>query len=164
MTFRVLRRAAMALAAFLCMAAVPASSLEGRWKLVEQHYGSGEANLASIEAPTRLEFFVSGGRLAARIWAGEDRANALAWPSLLTEHGPHPVEIRQLSINPASNLARAVYRPKPATPNAEIVEIIEEYRVAEGGGALLGTVTVSALGPDGPAGSYVLKRRFVREP
>jgi hypothetical protein len=164
MTLRVLRRAAMALAAFLCMAAVPASSLEGRWKLVEQRYGSGELNLASIEAPARLEFFVSGGRLAARIWAGEDRSSALPWPALLTEHGAHPLEIRQLSIDPASNQARAVYRPRPATPNAEVVEIIEEYRLAEGGGALLGTVTVSSLGPGGPAGSYVLKRRFVREP
>lgn len=164
MNRRAIRGAVATLTAFLCLAAVQVPALEGRWKLVEQRYGSGHANLASVEAPVRLEFFVSGGRLVGRIWAGEDRTRALAWPALLTEHGPPPVDVRQITIDPGSNRARAVYRPRPSSPNSEALEIIEEYRVAEGGTALLGTVTVKSLGSGGGAGSYLLQRRFEREP
>ena len=159
-----IRGAVAALVAFFCLAAVPVPTLEGRWKLVEQRYGSGNANLASVEAPVRLEFFVSGGRLVGRIWAGEDRTRALDWPALLTEHGPHPVDVRQITIDPASNRARAVYRPRPSSPTGEPLEIVEEYRVADGGSVLLGTVTNKSLGPGEAAGSYILRRRFEREP
>ena len=158
------RGAVAALTALLCLAAVPVPTLEGRWKLVEQRYGSGNANLASIEAPVRLEFLASEGRLVGRIWAGEDRTRVLAWPALLTEHGPHPVEVRRITIDPRNNLARAVYRPRPSSPDGEALEIVEEYRVAEGGAELLGTVTVRSLGAEGAAASYVLKRRFEKAP
>ena len=158
------RGAVAALMALLGLAAVPSPTLVGKWKLVEQRYGSGNANLASLEASVRLEFFASEGRLVGRIWAGEDPAKALAWPALLMEHGPHPVDIRQITIDPGANLARAVYRPRPSSPDGEALEIVEEYRVAEGGAALLGTVTVRSLGAEGAAASYVLKRRFEKAP
>jgi hypothetical protein len=156
--------ATAALIALLCLSALPATTLEGRWKLVEQRYGSGNANLASIEAPLRLEFSVSGGRLVGRIWIAEDRSKALAWPALLTEHGPHPIEIRQVSIQAGSNLARAVYRVQPSSAGGDVLEITEEYRMVEGGSALLGTVTVTAFAKDIAAGSYTLHRKFEREP
>jgi hypothetical protein len=148
--------------AFL-LAAAPAPTLEGRWKLVEQRYGSGNANLAAIEAPVRLEFFLANGRLAGRIWSGEDPTKALSWPAMPTEHGPHPVDIRQIAIDPATNLARAVYRPHPSSPEGELLEIVEEYRVVEGGSILQGSVTIRSLGPGKSSGSYVLQRRFERE-
>lgn len=157
-------RAAATLGMLLCLAALPAPSLEGRWKLVEQRYGSGSANLVSIEAPLRLEFFVSGGRLAGRIWMAEERSKALAWPAFPTEHGPHPIEIRQLSIQPLNNLARAVYRIAPASADGDVLEIAEEYRMAEGGAVLLGTVTVTAFEKDIATGSYTLNRKFERVP
>ena len=150
--------------ALLGLAAVPSPTLVGKWKLVEQRYGSGNANLVSFEAFVRLEFFVSEGRLVGRIWAGEDPAKALVWPALLTEHGPHPVDVRQITIDPGANLARAVYRPRPSSPDGEALEIVEEYRVADGGSVLLGTVTIKSLGPGEAAGSYILRRRFEREP
>ncbi|MCI0656963.1 MAG: hypothetical protein L0170_07825, partial [Acidobacteria bacterium] len=145
-----LRGATAALSVLLCLAALPAPTLEGRWKLVEQRYGSGSANLISIEAPLRLEFTVSGGRLIGRIWAAADRSKALGWPALLTEHGPRPIEVRQVSIQAGSNLARAVYRLLPSSPDGDVLEIAEEYRMAEGGTALAGTVTVTALGKGHP--------------
>src|SRR5262245_16224426 len=158
------RAAIAALTALLCLASMPAPTLVGSWKLVEQRYGSGNANLASVEAPLRLEFFASEGRLVGRIWAGEDRSKALAWPALLTEHGPRPVDIRQISIDAGSNVARAVYRPRPSSPESDVLEIVEEYRVVEEGAALLGTVTIRSLGRGEASGSYVLQRRFERAP
>jgi hypothetical protein len=161
----VFRYAALAiLTGVFLLAAAPARTLEGRWKLVEQRFGSGNANLAPIEAPVRLEFYLSYGRLAGRIWAGEDTSKALSWPAMLTEHGPHPVDIRQIAIDPASNLARAVYRPHPSSPDGEVLEIVEEYRVVEGGSILQGSVTIRSLGPGDSTGSYLLVRRFTREP
>ena len=153
-----------ALVLVFCLAALPAPTLQGRWKLVEQHYGSGGANLITIEAPLRLEFSVSAGQMVGRIWAAEDRSKALAWPALLTEHGTHPIEIRQISIQPGNNLARAAYRVPPASPGGDVLEVVEEYRMVDGGMVLLGTVTVTALANDFPAGSYTLHRRFAREP
>jgi hypothetical protein len=158
------RGAVAALMALLGLAAAPSPTLVGKWKLVEQRYGSGNANLASLDAPVRLEFFASGGRLVGRIWAGEDPTRALQWPALLTEHGAHPLDIRQITIDPGANLARAVYRPRPSSPDGEPLEIVEEYRVAEEGAALLGTVTIRSLGSGGTTASYVLKRRFEKIP
>ena len=160
----VLHGATAALTILFCLAASPAPTLEGRWNLVEQRYGSGSANLVSIEAPLRLEFSVSGGRLVGRVWPAEQRSKALSWPALLTEHGPHPIEIRQVNIQAGANLARAVYRVQPSAPGGDVLEIVEEYRIAGGGTELLGTVTVTALADGQPAGSYTLQRRFEREP
>ncbi|HEV8337397.1 MAG TPA: hypothetical protein VGR67_13355 [Candidatus Polarisedimenticolia bacterium] len=162
MTSRKLR-GALAAGALLCLAGLPIPTVAGRWKLAEQVYGSGKANLATAEAPVRLEFFVSGGRLTGRIWAGNDAASALPWPALLTEHGPRPLEIRQMVIAPENDRVRAVCRTRAASPDEEVYEIIEEYRLSEAGAVLLGTVTIRAVGPDGSGGSYELHRRFERE-
>jgi len=158
------RATVAALTALVCLASMPAPTLVGSWKLVEQSYGSGNANLASVEAPVRLEFLASGGRLIGRVWAGEDRTKAVAWPALLTEHGPRPIDIRQISIDAGTNVARAVYRSRPSSPESDVLEIVEEYRVADEGATLLGTVTITALDRGKAAGSYVLKRRFERWP
>jgi len=52
----------------------------------------------------------------------------------------------------------------PSSPDGDVLEITEEYRLAEGGSVLLGTVTITALVKENPAGSYTLQRRFEREP
>ncbi|HEV8375639.1 MAG TPA: hypothetical protein VGR38_05320, partial [Candidatus Polarisedimenticolia bacterium] len=69
-----------------------------------------------------------------------------------------------VTILPESNLARAVYRIRPVSPEGEVVEVVEEYRMSQEGALLIGTVRVSAIGDAGPGGSYVLHRRFEREP
>ena len=157
------RRASAVLMALLCSAAAPSSTLVGRWTLVEQRYGSGSANLAAPKAPVRLEFLVSEGRLVGRVRAGGDRSSAFPWPSLSAGDGPRPIDIREITIDPVKNRARAVYRPAPSTPGGDVLEIVEDYTLAEDGTALLGTVTVSRVGSGGVSGSYVLHRRFERE-
>jgi hypothetical protein len=152
-----------ALLALPLLAAQPSTTLEGKWRLVEQRFGSGKTNFASLEAPVRLEFYVSGAGLAARLWAAKDSSQGQSWPAMLGEH-PRRLDFRQVTIQPAGNLARAVYRIPPASPEGDVVEVTEEYRVVEGGGVLAGTVTVGVIGKEGPQGSYVLQRRFEREP
>ena len=131
---------------------------------MEQRYGSGSANLASLEAPVRLEFALSGPQLRGRIWASEDRARSLPWPALLTEHGPQSLEIREILLHPGSNLARAVYLFRPAGEDGETVEVVEEYRLSKDRNALIGSVTITSAGKKGSQGAYILHRRFEREP
>ena len=155
---------AAAILALLPAAVLPAATLEGRWKLVEQRHGSGRANLVAVEPPVKLEFYLVESRLAGRIWVEGNQAKALPWPSFSSEHGPLPVEIRQLVIGAGSDVARARYRVSLSESDGEILEVTEEYRLAEKGRALVGTVTVASPA-DGPSrGSYVLQRRFEREP
>jgi hypothetical protein len=155
---------AAAILALLPAAVLQAATLEGRWKLVEQRYGSGRANLVAVEPPVRLEFYLAESRLSGRIWVEGDRSKPLPWPSFPSEHGPLPVEVRQLTIGAGSDVARARYRVRLAESEGEVLEVVEEYRLAEKGRVLVGTVTV-AFPADGPSrGSYVLQRRFEREP
>jgi hypothetical protein len=163
-SFRTMRAGVAAAGLLLCLAGFPIPTVAGRWRLAEQVYGSGQANLVSVEAPVRLEFSVSGGRLTGRIWTGNDASSALPWPALLTEHGPRPLEIRQIVIAPGNDRVKAVCRTRSASPDEEVYEIAEEYRLSEAGAILLGTVTIRAVAPDGSGGSYVLHRRFEREP
>jgi hypothetical protein len=45
-----------------------------------------------------------------------------------------------------------------------VLEVVEEYRVAEGGRYLEGSVRVAFVRDGEARGSYVLHRRFEREP
>jgi hypothetical protein len=158
-----MRRVGALLAALLCFAATPSSTLVGRWTLIDQRYGSGGANLVAPATPVRLEFLVSEGRLVGRVWTGGERSKVFPWPSFPAEGGPRSVDIRDINIDAVAGRARAVYRTAPSTPDGDVLEIVEEYRVAESGSVLLGTVTVGRVGPRGLSGSYVLHRRFERE-
>ena len=159
------RRAAFALlVGLLATPALQAANLEGRWRLVDQRAGSGRANLASPEAPLRLEFYLAGPALAGRIWTAETHPRIFAWPSFLTDRDSLPIQIDRLVIAPAGDVARAVYRVKGPGGDEPILKVEEEYRVAEGGGALVGTVKVTSLERGSPQGSYLLHRRFEREP
>jgi hypothetical protein len=141
-----------------------AATLEGRWRLVEQQAGAGRSNLASPEAPLRLEFYLSGPSLAGRIWTAEQPPRSFPWPCFATEQGPLPIRVEQLVISPASDAARAVYRVGAPGGGKEGLRVEEEYRLSEGGGALLGTVKITSLEGESPRGSYQLRRRFAREP
>lgn len=157
------RWAVAAVASLLCLAAYPGGTLEGRWKLVEQRRGSDTANLASSEAPVRLEFSLAGGKLQGRIWAGTDRNDSQPWPAMQTEQGPVRVEVRELTIAPAARRARAAYLVKPSKAGGESLEIVEEYSLSEDGQSLAGTVTVTSSGAGVGKGSYTMHRRFERE-
>ena len=160
-----IRRAAVALL-LLCLAipGLEAATLEGRWKLVEQRAGSGRANLASPEAPLRLEFYLAGSALAGRIWTAEVPSRPFPWPSFGTAPGSPSIQVERLVISPASDRATAVYRVQTGGGEDSILRVEEDYRLSEGGGTLLGTVKVTSLERGAPAGSYRLQRRFQREP
>ncbi len=137
-----------------------ADSLEGRWLLETQSYGSGKANQAHVAKPLRMEFYREGETLAGRIWFGGRSADSVPWPSLVQA----PVRSEEVVVSPAEDRVRARYRTESAPGEDVVLEITEEYRVTDGGTALSGTVTVSLLRGGKPGGSYVLQRRFRREP
>ncbi len=137
-----------------------ADTLEGRWLLEKQSYGSGKANQAPVREPLRMEFYREGEDLVGRIWFGGRSAESVRWPSL----GQAPVRSEEVVVSPAEDRVRVRYRT-PSSPGADVVlEITEEYHVTDGGTALSGTVTVALLRGGKPGGSYVLLRRFRREP
>jgi hypothetical protein len=140
-----------------------AGPLEGQWRLVEQTYGSGLSNLVVNEPPLRLEFYREGGRLAARAWFGQDTERVFAWPSLLADDGP-AVSLEEYVVTPQEDGVRVRYRTEPASAEETALEFVEEYNVTDDGKTLVGTVTVSRLHPGEEGGSYVLHRRFEREP
>lgn len=152
------------LAAAWSAPALSAGSLEGRWVLVEQHYGEGRSNLAPDEEPVKLEFLHEGGRLAGRIWTGAAEAEAVPWPAAPGKEGPVPPRVRSFSSSPRLDSVRAEYSVEPAPGNDLVLEIVEEYRVVDEGRALEGSVRVSFVRAGEPRGSYVLHRRFERQP
>ncbi len=151
---------ASALLSVAAVGALQAGPLEGRWLLESQSYGSGKANQAHVAKPLRMEFYRDGETLAGRIWFGGDHADALPWPSLVLA----PLRSEEVVISPAEDRVRARYRTVPADGGDVVLEITEEYRVTDGGTTLSGSVTVALLRGGKPAGSYVLERRFRREP
>jgi hypothetical protein len=150
-----------ALAGLLNLAGLPAGTLEGTWKLVEQRRGAQTLNTAP-ESPVRLEFAVSGGKLQGRIWAGDDRDTSQPWPAAMADRGPVRIEVKELLIDPRTQRARASYVVKPAGTGGETLDVVETYALADDGRSLTGTLTVSA-GEAGKRGSYTLYRRFERE-
>ncbi len=156
-------RSILAVAVLSVAAAGPvngADTLEGRWLLEKQSYGSGRSNQAQPDKPLLIEFYREGEGLAGRIWFGGRSGESVRWPSL----GQAPVRSEEVVVSPAEDRVRVRYRTESA-PEAEVVlEVTEEYRVTDGGAALSGTVTVAVLRGGKPAGSYVLQRRFRKEP
>lgn len=157
---------AVALASAAAAAApLPSSvSIEGRWRLVEQHYAKGEANLAFADAPVRLEFAREGAGWTGRIWAGEDRANAVPWPAFVTDDGSVPVELVERSQDSALGSVTVRYRVRPSPTDDLVLDITESYAVSPSGGDLEGTMTVRFTGGTANRGGFELRRRFEREP
>ena len=153
-----------ALATFLATPALARTSLEGRWRLVEQRYGAGGSNLANLDAPVRLEFRRQGAGLTCRIWAGHAVQQARAWPAFVSATPPAAVMTDELAVDPARASARARYRVDTSDDDDLILHIVEDYRVEPSSGALVGTVTVTLVDDGKPRGSYVLHRRFEKEP
>ena len=70
----------------------------------------------------------------------------------------------QVLISAGSDTARAAYRVLASAEGEPVLLVEEEYRLAEGGRALIGTVKITSLEGGKPAGSYLLHRRFEKEP
>ncbi len=153
----------LALAALVVAAASAGGTIEGRWRLVEQSYGAGRANLADRDTPLRIEFRREGGRLVGRTWIDGANGAVLRWPAL---PGGPTVEVLEIDLARDEGQVRARYRTESAPGEEGSLEIVESYRVSEDGGTLSGSVSVTLLRGDGweSGGSYTLHRRFVREP
>jgi hypothetical protein len=149
---------------FLAAPGLAAGSIEGHWVLVEQNYGSGKANFASLEAPVHLEFAMEGAEVIGKVWEGASRATAASWPAFDAGSGLLPLQMEARRIDRQSGTARAEYTVQPDPPDGVVLRIVEEYRVADKGDSLVGTTTVYFLRGDEPRGSYVLHRRFERRP
>jgi hypothetical protein len=155
---------AIPLTLFLAVSGVLAGTLEGHWVLVEQNYGKGKANFAPLDAPVHLEFVMEGAEMAGKVWQGESRASAAAWPAFDAGGGLLPLQMERRRIDPLAGVARAEYMVQPSPPDGVILEVVEEYRLTDKGDALVGTTTVSFVRDGEPRGSYVLHRRFERRP
>lgn len=155
---------ALAMTALAASPRASAATIEGRWKLVEQHYAQGGSNLAFHEVPVRLEFVREGAGWAARIWAGDDRSKAFSWPAFATDDGPVPVEVLERAQDPLLSSITVRYRAHPSPTDDLVLDITESYAVSASGKDLEGTMTVRFTGGTTNRGGFVLRRRFEREP
>jgi hypothetical protein len=139
------------------------AGLEGRWRLVEQTYEGGSANLATPEAPVRLEFTRDGGRLSGRIWAGGDDSQADKWPAFRADAGPVAVRENARTEDEGAGMIEVRYTVQPSDADDLVLAVVERYVLGADGQSLAGTMTVTFTGGETPRGGFTLHRRFERE-
>jgi hypothetical protein len=162
-TWRFTAACALALAASRLASPALAASPEGRWRLVEQRYEAGTANVMADESPLHLELTIESGRLVGRIWAGDDPSSAVPWPAFSSKAGSLATEVLERSADPLLGLAAARYRVQPSPGDDLVLDVTESYQVSKDGSALEGTLHVQFTGGDRNRGGYTLHRRFERE-
>ena len=148
----------------LAPVAFASANLEGRWRLVQQHYGEGEANQAIADLPIRLEFLRDRGNLVGRVRIGEAEAPARDWPALEIAGETRTVLLQERRFDETTGEVLARYRLQPAPGDGLVLEITERYRLGGDGQSLVGTVEVDFMRDGERRGGYVLRRRFAREP
>jgi hypothetical protein len=143
------------------LAVAAGESIVGEWKLVEQTYGRGQANLVTGEPTLVLEFAPRGVEIEAVVRGGEPDAPGLSWPRFAAGAG-RPIHVAERQV--AADGARARYRVDPAPGDDLTLEVEEDYRLTEGGRALVGTVRVRFWRDGQERGGYTLERRFEKLP
>lgn len=139
--------------------------LDGTWRLVEQRYAGGAANLAFDEAPVRLQFATGKEGTTGLITAGEGAASAaLPWPAFSNDEGPLPLTVLERSLDAVKSEVRAHYRVRPSPSDELILDVEEKYAVSDDGRFLVGDLTVRFRQGEADRGSFTLHRRFEREP
>jgi len=142
-----------------------AGNLEGRWVLTSQSRGSGPARpLGPGDTPIMLEFARTGAKLDGRIRAGGPEQPMLPWPSVPSTRGRASITKRAVDIDAARGEVEARYTVKPSPEASRRLEIVETYILSDDGRTLAGTVTITLIEDEGPAGSYVVHRLFERAP
>lgn len=141
------------------------SSIEGRWVLAEQTYGDGGANMVAPTDPSLyLEFIRNADGFRGVLWRGTDRVGARPWPALVVGRQGRTVTVDRWEVSPDEHGIRATYTVTPSATDDLLLRVVEEYSVREDGETLAGQVEVT-FNRDGEAkGSYVLRRRFERQP
>ena len=144
----------------LLVTPVAAQSLEGRWLMVEQFYGDGQANIVDKELPLYLEFTPDGDGWSVLVWPGDDRDKAVDWPAHVTRHGIQSVEVLEREVLDGGRGIRAKYELPPKGGGVVVIE--EKYSLDPSGEFLTGKASVNILKNGEDKGSYVLNRRFER--
>lgn len=153
-----------ALAALATAGSVSAAEpgLAGRWRLVEQTYGRGEANLEPAGTPLILEFLPQGGGFVGRVHPEASQASARPWPAWQASGRELPLQILDPPGLTKGGAIRAHYLVEPSAGDPVVLDVVETYRVDPGGDSLSGTVEVTFRLGDETRGSYTLHRRFER--
>lgn len=141
----------------------PPPQLVGRWVLVEQTYGKGQANLADTDEPLQMEFRRESNRSQGQIWRGKNRSESRSWPVWVAEGKTLPAEAVQWEEDSPQSL-RVSYRVRPSEREKTRLHVVEHYRLIENGEALVGTVKVTFRNGAKEGGSFTLHRRFERMP
>jgi len=159
----VLACAALALSTAAPVVAASGETVAGRWRLVEQTFGRGKAELVGGPPALHLEFSRVAGAVAGKVWTSGREAHAVEWPSLFADHEPAPVRVVERAGSESGDRVLARYEARDPADAQATLEITEDYRLVEDGAALVGTVTVRLRHDGRDAGEYVLRRRFERE-
>ena len=143
---------------------VHAGTIDGRWRLVEQTYGSDGSDLLRSASSLRLEFTRTASGLRGLAWSSDDKSTGTPWPTLFSGEQSHAVRVREIEVTAAGDGVRATYVVAlPEDPDTEL-EITEVYRVGDDDETMTGTVTVRMVREGKQAGAYTLQRRFERAP
>jgi len=155
---------ASVLLAGLVSAAI-AGSIEGRWVLAEQYYCDGGSNLVSeTDEPLHLSFVRDVEGLHGLLWRGADRAAALRWPALLGDDEAGPVSVERLALPADESGIDVTYTVAPSATDDLVLRVVERYGLVDDGKALAGRVEITFVRDGEMKGSYVLRRRFERQP
>jgi hypothetical protein len=144
-------------------AAPAAATIEGRWRLVDPGREAGRPGEAAFEAAPRLECALEGAALACRALTAEAPPRAFEWPAFVSEAGPLPVIVHERILDARTGRLFARYEVRLPPPGDRRLRIVEEYRL-EDRGALAGTVRLTLVEDGEEAGSWVVRRRYEREP
>jgi hypothetical protein len=139
-----------------------AGSLEGRWRLVEQTHGEGRFDTVDLGPPLRLEFVRQGSELVGRTRDGTSGEQVRRWPALRADEGT--LRVDSVEFSRGEDSVRARYSVTTGADDRVRLDFVESYRVGRDARTLTGTVTVSLVRDGVPGGSYVVRRRFEREP
>lgn len=139
------------------------STVDGRWRLVEQTYGLGSAGSASEAPRLRLELTHAAGRAAGQVWLAGRESSRASWPAMFRDDEPLPVRVVANEVSAAGDTVRVHYVTTDPADAQNVLEIEEEYRLVEDGAALVGSVTVRVRHDEKDVGGYRLHRRFERE-
>jgi hypothetical protein len=105
----------------------------------------------------------AGGLVEGTVRAGPDASGRFTWPSFVTDEGPIPVRVADLTVDPSGSSVTARYFVQPSAEDDLVLEIVERYEAGGDGRTLTGTMTVRFTGGETNRGGYVLHRRFERE-
>ena len=155
-----------ALTALLILAGVSSlhAGLEGRWRLQEERGALAPDRPGRATPPARLEILAGPAGLVGRAWTAEDPARVFPWPVFLQGDRSLPIAIEDTLLDERSGRIRARYTVDLPSGDGQTLRVVEEYALSEDRRTLDGTVRLTLLERGAERGTWVIRRRFEREP